>query len=187
MKHQQYREWALTEVPLPQDQQRALQQHLQACPECRQWQRALTQIETALGGAAAVSAPSAFAGRFQARLARQRAGRQRRQAWFVLSFSLAGSLVLIGMLAYATISSLPIMLAELLKGVLNFSAQVAVVSDLAWSLLGFLPSPASSLLGASMLIALLGSAVALFAGLGGLWAAAVYRFAYPTNRIGGTK
>lgn len=187
MKHQQYREWALNQVSLPEDQEQALKQHLQACPECRQWQRALTQIETALGGAAAVPAPAGFAERFQVRLARQRAGRQRRQAWFVLSFSLAGSLALIGLLAYATISNLPNMLTELLKGLLNFSAQVAIFSDLASGFLGFLPSPAPSLLGVSMLLAVLGSAMALFAGLGGLWAAAVYRFAYPTNRNGGSK
>ena len=187
MKHQPYREWALSKASLPQEQQRELEQHLQACPECRQWHRALNHVETMLGEATMVSPPAGFADRFQAGLARQRAGRQRRQAWFVLAFSLVGSLALVGLLAYATLATLPNMLAELLKGFLSFSAQVAIFGDILGSLIGFLPSPASNLLGVSMLVALLGSAMALFAGLGGLWAAAVFRFAYPTNRMGGSK
>jgi hypothetical protein len=187
MVHQQYREWALSEEPLAPAQQRELQNHMQACPECHQWQLALAQVQSRFKDAAMVSAPEGFADRFRVRLAAAKAGRQRRQAWLVLGLNLFGSLVLMGLLAYATLTNLAEILAQLLKGFLSFGSQLAIMRELALGFLSFLPSPAGGLFGASLLVALAGAALALYAGLGGLWAAAVYRFAYVSNRKGGSQ
>jgi anti-sigma factor RsiW len=187
MKHQQYREWALEGALLPPDQKDELKQHLQSCPECRQWHQALTQVDALFTGATRVQAPAGFADRFQAKLAAVKAGRQRRQAWLVLAASLGGSLALVGMMTYVTLANMPRIIGQLLKGFLNFSSQLAVAGDVIRGFMAVLPTPAADLLGLSLLVALIGSALVLFASLGGLWAAAVFRFAYPTNRTGGSK
>lgn len=187
MKHQQYREWALEEASLLPEQQREMRQHLQSCTECQQWQQALGQVESLFQSASSRSAPAGFANRFKANLAAEKAGRQRRLAWLVLTLTMGGSLATVGLMGYTTLTNLPLVLGELLKGFLSFSAQVAVLSKIAQGFVALLPTPAADLMGLSLLIALSGLALALFAGLGGLWAAAVFRFVYPTTRTGGSK
>jgi hypothetical protein len=146
----------------------------------------LAQVQYSFEDAVILSAPKGFADRFRVKLAAAKAGQQRRQAWLVLGINLFGSLAMMGLLAYATLTNLAEILAQLLKGLLSFGSQLAVMRNLALGFLNFLPSPAGSLFGVSMLIALAGAALALYAGLGGLWAAAVYRFAYTTSNKGGS-
>ena len=134
-----------------------------------------------------MAAPAGFADRFKAKLAAANAARQQRQAWLVLALSSAGSLLSLATLAYVTLTNVDSILAQMLKGFLTLASQLAVIGEISRTIVSLLPSPAPDLLGASMLIALAGTAIALFAGLGGLWAAAVYRFAYPRNRNGGSK
>ena len=187
MKHQPYREWALQETSLLPEQQNELKQHLNSCPECQQWYQALGQVEALFKGASVQPAPAGFATRFKANLAAAKAGRQRRQAWLVLALTLGGSMAMVGLMGYTTLTNLPRIFGELLKGFLSLSSQIVVFGDIVRSFAAVLPSPAADLMGLSLLVAASGLAMALFAGLGGLWAAAVFRFAYPTTRTGGSQ
>ncbi|MFP3855295.1 MAG: hypothetical protein ACLFWD_13485 [Anaerolineales bacterium] len=186
MAHQRYRDIALSDAPMKAEQ-RELKDHLEACPECQLWYMALRRVDSRLFAAATVSAPAGFASRFKAKLAAAKAARQQRQAWLVLALSLAGSLLSMATLAYVTLTNVDYILAQLLKGFLTLASQLAIIGEITSAFVSLLPSPAPDLLGASMLLALAGTALALFAGLGGLWAAAVYRFANPRNPNGGSK
>ena len=186
MAHQRYRDIALSDAPLSSER-RELRDHLEACAQCRRWHSALHRVETRLSATAIVAAPTGFADRFKAKLAAAKTARQQRQAWLMLALSSAGSLLSMLALAYVTVSNVDYILAQLLKGFLALASQLAVIGEITRAFISLLPYPAPDLLGASMLIVLVGTALALFASLGGLWAAAVYRFAYPRNRNGGSK
>ncbi len=82
MNHQQFEEWLLNDQPLTPDQRRNLHLHTRECTSCAALERANFALR-----AAPVARPAAgFAGRFQARLARERVVQRRR--------ALIGSLLL---------------------------------------------------------------------------------------------
>lgn len=82
MNHQQFEEWLLNDQPLTPDQRRSLHLHTRECAGCAALERANFALR-----AAPVARPAAgFAGRFQARLARERVVQRRR--------ALIGSLLL---------------------------------------------------------------------------------------------
>jgi hypothetical protein len=132
-----------------------------------------------------VPAPEGFGLRFMRLLADRKRRRQSRQAWLVFSLSLLGSLGTMSLLAYFQASRLAEGLANLVKGLIELSNQVSVLGDLVVRFLGLLPGPAGGIFGLSLLVATAGGMIALFAGLGMLWSAAVYRFAYPSRTLGG--
>jgi hypothetical protein len=185
MRHAIYRQWILQDAPLTPDEQVELHRHLEACVDCRQLQVSWQHVEAELRSAPMVSAPPGFGARFQTSLAERRAVRASRQSWLVLVGSLATGIALLGLMIPLLLSSLPAGAARLINSFISLRIEFDVIRDLAASLLSIVPTPLSSLAGLSLTVAALGLAWAIYASMGALWAAAVYRFAIADN--GGTK
>ena len=102
--HQPFREWLNSDNPLPPEQAQALQNHLQGCDDCRQYEEAWQQVKQSFQIAGIVQPAAGFGARWQLRLAEQKRLLHRRQSLFLLllmggvSFSLL-FLVLSGQMA----------------------------------------------------------------------------------------
>lgn len=134
-----------------------------------------------------VPLPTGFGARFSIRLATERARRQRRQAWTTFGLALLGSIGLAALLVPAVLSGLPSGAGELLKGVLLVRSQVAALLAFVSALLASSPLPTGNWQGLSLLVAAAGMAMTVYASLGAIWAAAVYRFGKPTPPTGGMR
>lgn len=187
MKHRPYSEWALADEPLSHEQQRELAEHLRECEACRELQAAWVVVHSKLQAAQPIAAPDGFKLRVMERLAGRKQRDQTRQAWLIFIISFLGSLATMGTLAYLQASRLAEGMGNLIRSLIDLSEELNTVFSLLVHFLQLLPGPTSGLVGVSLLVASAGGMVALFAGLGMLWTAAVYRFAYPSSRFGGLK
>lgn len=66
MSHQPYDEWVIAGEQLPPDEQNRLNEHLAACPQCRQLKSNLQAVQTRLSTARQVSPAEGFSQRWQA-------------------------------------------------------------------------------------------------------------------------
>ncbi len=187
MKHEPYRSWLLQEEPLAAEQRSALKTHLERCEPCRQFRVAWDQVHARLTEAPEIGAPQGFSARFVARLRSARRGRSQRQVWAIFLLTLLGSLGAVALLTAALLNNMGSGFAGLLKQLLVVQSQVSVLGEFLLRALEIAPYPARDLLGVSLLVAATGAAVALYASLGALWAAAVFQFANPRLRYGGSR
>lgn len=187
MKHRPYSEWALEGGPRSAAEQQALAEHLRECDSCRELQQAWLEVRNRLQHAPLIAAPAGFGQRFMSRLSERKLSRQARHAWLIFAMSLVGSIGTMALLAYLHASRLAGGLANLVRGAVELSNQVSLLLELILHFLKLLPGPTGGIFGLSLLLAAVGGTVALFAGLGMLWTAAVYRFAYPSRVLGGRK
>ena len=173
MSHQPFEEWILADEGLGADERQALADHLTGCTACRRLSKSVAAVERTLTQAeTAVPAPgfgARFAGRLESR--RMRAGRQ--QGW--LAFGLAG--------AGACVAALPLavrlmgewtspasMFVQLSIRVYDAWVGLRVAGDfvrVGWNSLPDVVSPAGSL-----------AFIAACLGLGAIWIATLYRFAF---------
>lgn len=89
--HPPFSDWIQSGEPLTPAQSQSLQEHLRSCPECSQVQSALFEVQLLFRQAGMFGPAAGFSGRWQQRLAAQRARQQRRNTWilFILSSLLA--------------------------------------------------------------------------------------------------
>ena len=90
MNHQPFEDWLLNDKPLDSRQKLELELHLRLCSYCS----ALAATGKALRSVKRVPPASGFTGRFQARLAAQRAAERQRRFWGSLVFTFGGLVML---------------------------------------------------------------------------------------------
>lgn len=105
MNHLPYTDWLVADGndasdQLNNEQQAALQSHLENCLECRSLATSWQSIEGELRAAPLLSPSPGFSARWQARLAADRERSYRRQGIATLSFSLGIGIVLIAVLVF---------------------------------------------------------------------------------------
>ena len=88
MNHQPFENWLLSEESLPEDDERALREHLVDCDQCRELEDAWLDVANLFADVPQVEPPIGFVNRWQATLEADRAAlktmRQRWQSWIVL-------------------------------------------------------------------------------------------------------
>jgi hypothetical protein len=112
MNHQPFDNWLLSEEPLPEDDERALREHLVDCDQCRELEDAWLGVANLFAEAPEVEPAHGFVNRWQATLeadkAAIRAMRQRWQSWIVLVLIANGAgmaLLLMGVQLFNTYDS----------------------------------------------------------------------------------
>lgn len=173
MSHQPFEAWILDEESLSADQRRALAGHLAECRECARLSKSLAAVEQTLMQSEVAAPAPGFGARFALRLEGRRARAGRQQAW--LAFGLAG--------AGACIAAVP----AVLRLMEEWTSPVSMFVQLwiraydawvglrvagefvrvAWNSLPEVVSPAGALAFAAACL-----------GLGGIWIATLYRFAF---------
>ena len=103
MNHRQYEEWMFADLEQPEDNltnqdNAALQVHLQDCESCRQLAVSWKEVDVQLRVASIVAPVAGFTQRWQVRLQVETRRKERRQTLALLGFSIAGAVVLIGSL-----------------------------------------------------------------------------------------
>lgn len=91
MNHLPFKEWLLSEEPLTQEQNRAFQEHLSDCADCRQTQDSWAEVHNLFQHTPQLAPAAGFADRWQSRLAARRVKRQRLQ----LGLALAAGIILV--------------------------------------------------------------------------------------------
>ena len=88
MNHQPFDNWLLSEEPLPEDDNRALREHLSDCDQCRELEDAWINVANLFTEVPEVEPAPGFVNRWQATLEADQAAvrvmRQRWQSWIVL-------------------------------------------------------------------------------------------------------
>lgn len=108
MSHQPFETWILDVEQAPPAERRALQEHLETCPQCRalqsKWQLAQRELRTRT----MVSPAPGFAERWQSGLAERKAREARQQAWRAFLLFVGASLALLVLMAgYVLATSSP--------------------------------------------------------------------------------
>lgn len=159
--HQPFEDWLLSEATLSLEEMYLLQEHLHACAACRELSLALREMERALRSAPWVAPADGFVNRWEQRLEVERQKWQRRQTWWMLTFSLGGAALLLG-LTLALISPLirqplPLILAWIYRLVVIITTAEAA-GEVARTLIGtlFLAIPPWIWLGVAGTLTLLG-------------------------------
>lgn len=187
MKHELYREWMLNDGPGSEEQASELRAHLAVCDSCRRIQRGWRGARSAIEASAPVQPAAGFVQRFELRLAAKRAAEARRQVALIFALSVIGALGSALLLLDLAWTGLADGLAEILRTYTAARETIAVGLGVLLDGVGSLSIAPNGLVLLGLTIALLGTSAAVFTGLGGLWAAAVYRYAEPELTIGGSK
>ncbi|MDX1600017.1 MAG: zf-HC2 domain-containing protein, partial [Anaerolineales bacterium] len=185
MKHEPYREWLLDDGRVSEEQASELQAHLAVCDSCRRIQRGWQGARSAIEASAPVGPADGFVQRFELRLAARRAADARRQVGWIFALSVVGALGSALLLLVLTSGGVVNGLAETLRTYMAARETVAVALGVLFDGVGGLSMVPIGVVLLGLTIALLGTIATLFTGLGGLWAAAVYRYAEPELTIGG--
>jgi hypothetical protein len=97
MNHQPFENWILSEDPLPEDDARALQDHLLACEQCSELDNAWDGVASLFNDIPAAEPAPGFVNRWQATLEADKAAvkamRQRWQSWILLVLIANGAAV----------------------------------------------------------------------------------------------
>lgn len=187
MKHQPYREWMLNDGPRSEEQAAELKEHLAECASCRSLHRSWRGVRGMFDASASVPPPTGFVQRFELRMAAQRTAEDRQQVLLIFALSVVGSLGSALLLLDLASVGLVDGLAESLRTFMAARETIALVLGVLFDGVDRLSIAPVGLALVGLTIAVLGMITAVFAGLGGLWAAAVYRYAEPELTIGGSK
>ncbi|QRN83345.1 hypothetical protein JR338_00895 [Chloroflexota bacterium] len=98
MSHQPYETWLLSEENLDEEQQKALQTHLEGCQQCKQLSHSWNQVQIMINSSSEPEPLPGFSHRWENRLAIRRQQQQQRKMWF-LTLGLFGlaSLIFLGL------------------------------------------------------------------------------------------
>ncbi len=179
MSHQLFEDWIVGDEALTLEQRHALEAHLSDCPACAGLATSLAAVERTLGEAKAVAPEAGFGLRFAQRLEQRHARDARRQAWGTFAAAVIGAALLATPMALrlgGEWTSPGEMVVQMLIRIYDLWVGLrvaggftrAVVSNLseivppAWAL-GFL---------------------AACLGMGAVWIAVLYRFAFRRVREG---
>lgn len=92
--HQPFEDWIFSRDTISREEQLALQEHIHQCATCQRLSGTMQEIEIGLKAAPMISPAEGFSTRWQARLAENRAWRQKRQTMFFFIFSICAAAVL---------------------------------------------------------------------------------------------
>lgn len=187
MKHQPYRRWILGDEPLSEAESRELATHLDSCASCRNLEGAWEQVHARLKSSALIDPSPGFADRFHAYLTKKRSAAATRQVALTLAATVAGAVLSALVLGGAVTANLADDAAVLLKSTLAAFRGLEVAAEVIRTAAAELPEPSSALAGPGLMVSLAGVAAAVYAGFGGLWAAAMFRFLEPNSVLGGDK
>jgi len=173
MPHQPFEDWILGDEGLQEDQRLALAGHLSECAECTRLSKSLAAVERTLTQAEVAAPAPGFGARFALRLEGRRVRAARQQAW--LAFGLAG--------AGACVAAVPAVLrlmeewtspasmfVQLWIRAYDAWVGLRVAGDfarVAWNSVPDVVGPAGAL-----------AFLAACLGLGVIWIATLYRFAF---------
>lgn len=93
--HLPFEDWVLDRNDLSPEEERTLQEHLQNCPSCREFDESLREMESRLKAQTMISPNPGFTQRWQMRLAQERARIQMRQTRVFLAATLGGAVLLL--------------------------------------------------------------------------------------------
>lgn len=173
MSHQPFEEWILDGEGLSDEQRQALADHVAGCRACARLGLSLAAVERTLGQADVAEPAPGFVGRFTLRLEGQRARSGRRQAWGAFGLAAAGAVALAAPIVSRLSGEWTSPGAALVEGVIRlYDAWVAlrVTGEFvraAWNNLPGVVPPVWAL-----------GLVAACLGMGVVWIATLYRFAF---------
>jgi hypothetical protein len=173
MSHQPFENWILGEEGLQEDQRQALAGHLTECTECARLSTSLAAVERTLTQSEVAAPAPGFGARFALRLEGRRVRAGRQQAW--LAFGLAGAGACVAAVPPALRlmgewTSPASMFVQLLIRAYDAWIALRVAGDfvrMAWNSLPEVVSPAGALAFAAACL-----------GVGVIWIATLYRFAF---------
>lgn len=112
MNHQLFENWLLSEDPLPEDDARALRDHIMDCDQCSELEDAWLDVASLFAEVPEVEPAPGFVNRWQTTLATEKAAarvmRQRWQSWIllvVIANAAAVTLLLMGIELFQTYAS----------------------------------------------------------------------------------
>ena len=105
MSHQPFETWLLSEENLDEEQEKALQTHLEDCHQCQQLSHSWTQVQSLISTSGVPDPAPGFSQRWQQRLAVRREHQQQRRMWFLTLGILTTALIIFLGLAVITFSS----------------------------------------------------------------------------------
>ena len=98
MSHQPYETWVLSEENLDEEQEKALQAHLEDCQHCQTLSRSWNQVQTLISASSEPEPTPGFSLRWQQRLAVRKQHQQQRKMWFLtLGLFTLASLIFLGL------------------------------------------------------------------------------------------
>ena len=173
MSHQPFEDWILDDEALRGEQQQALDAHRAVCASCTRLGTARTAVERGLRQAEMEAPAAGFTARFSQRLARDRVQAGRRQAW--------GTFTLAAAAAGVVATPLVLRVSQDWKSPGDWVVQVLIRLYDAWVGLrvagGFVQVAWNSLPDVLPPAWILGF-VAACLGIGVVWIATLYRFAF---------
>jgi anti-sigma factor RsiW len=173
MSHQPFEDWIVGDEALTFGQRRALEVHLGDCPACAGLATSLAAVERTLGEAEAVAPKAGFGVRFAQRLEQRRVWEGRRQAWGTFALAAIAAALLATPLALrlaAGWTSPGEIVVQMLIRVYDIWVGLHVVSGFARAAL----SNVSDLVPPVWVLGFLAACV----GMGAVWIATLYRFAF---------
>lgn len=98
MSHQPFETWLLSEENLDEEQEKALQTHLESCPKCQQLSHSWAQVQSLISTSSTPEPTPGFSLRWQQRLAVNRQHQQQRRMWFLtLGLFALASIIFLGL------------------------------------------------------------------------------------------
>jgi len=98
MSHQPFETWLLSDENLDEEQEKALQAHLEGCQQCQQLSQSWTQVQSLISTSSMPEPAPGFSLRWQQRLAVGRQHQQQRKMWFLtLGLFALASLIFLGL------------------------------------------------------------------------------------------
>ncbi len=173
MSHQPFEDWIVGEEALTLEQRRSLDRHLDDCAACARLTSSLAAVERTLGEAEAVAPAAGFGTRFALRLGQARLRAGRRQAWGTFAAAVAAaSMLAIPMIVRlgARWTSPGEMVVQMLIRVYDAWVGLRVASGFARVALSNL----SEIVPPAWFLAIIAACL----GMGVVWMATLYRFAF---------
>jgi hypothetical protein len=179
MSHQPFEGWIVGDESLTLEQRQALEIHLSGCPACAGLATSLAAVEQTLGEAEAVSPEAGFRLRFAQRLEQTHVRDARRQAWGTFAGAVAAAALLATPMALRLGSewtSPGEMVVQMLIRVYDLWVGLRVAGGFTRAALSNLSEIVPPIWALGFLAACLG--------MGAVWMATLYRFAYRRVREG---
>jgi anti-sigma factor RsiW len=179
MSHQPFEDWIVGDEALTLEQRQALEAHLGDCPACAGLATSLAAVERTLGEAQTVVPEAGFGLRFAQRLEQRRVRDARRQAWGTFAAAVFAAALLATPMALrlgAEWTSPGEMLVQMLIRVYDLWVGLRVAG-------GFTRAVVSNLSEIVPPAWVLGFLTACL-GMGAVWMAVLYRFAFRRVREG---
>ncbi len=130
MNHDPYEEWLLADEELTDEQQLALQGHLESCEECKQLASAWQYVQTGIRSLPEATPEPGFTQRWQARLAEETARKNKRWTWIALLALGGGALAAFLAIYLPDLSQIPSPIGVLSSLLYSTAVLLSTISDI---------------------------------------------------------